>query len=83
MARADPSTIVTINYFRYYVGDAVGGNPALGQKIAVLGAAGLSTCGVAGSPQLIVSLSAISLLLSPSPSSSMTCGSAPSAPTAA
>jgi hypothetical protein len=31
-------------------GDAVGGNPALGQKVAVLDAAGLATCGVAGSP---------------------------------
>jgi Stigma-specific protein, Stig1 len=31
-------------------GDAVSGNPALGQKIAVLDAAGLATCGVAGSP---------------------------------
>jgi len=26
VARADPSTVVTINYFRYYVGDAVGQN---------------------------------------------------------
>ena len=26
VARADPSTVVTINYFRYYVGDAIGSN---------------------------------------------------------
>ena len=26
VARADPSTVVTINYFRYYVGDALGQN---------------------------------------------------------
>jgi Stigma-specific protein, Stig1 len=31
-------------------GDAVSGDPALGQRIAVLDAAGLATCGVAGSP---------------------------------
>jgi hypothetical protein len=31
-------------------GDAVSGNPALGQRIAVLDAAGLATCGLAGSP---------------------------------
>jgi len=31
-------------------GDAVTGNPALGQKVAVLDATGLGTCGLAGSP---------------------------------
>jgi hypothetical protein len=31
-------------------GDGVTGNPALGQKVAVLDAAGLATCGVVGSP---------------------------------
>ena len=31
-------------------GDAVTGDPALGQKLALLGAAGLATCGLAGSP---------------------------------
>jgi YVTN family beta-propeller protein len=31
-------------------GDAVGGNPALGQKVALLDASRLSTCGLAGSP---------------------------------
>jgi hypothetical protein len=32
-------------------GDAISGNPALGQRIAVLDAAALATCGVAGSPR--------------------------------
>ncbi|MSU24990.1 MAG: TonB-dependent receptor [Opitutus sp.] len=37
VARADPSTVVTINYFRYYVGDAVGQNVDYGPAPFALG----------------------------------------------
>lgn len=36
--RADPSTIVTINYFRYYVGDNAGQNADYGPAAVALGA---------------------------------------------
>lgn len=38
VARADPSTVVTINYFRYYVGDAAGQNVDYGPSPFALGA---------------------------------------------
>ena len=37
VARADPSTVVTINYFRYYVGDAAGQNVDHGPAAFALG----------------------------------------------
>ena len=38
VARADPSTVVSINYFRYYVGDAAGQNVDYGPAGAAAGA---------------------------------------------